>query len=52
MDDPSSEKVGKYIETLGFDANPMTGIKGEFYTTNRVEDLKSLVQEILDERRL
>jgi hypothetical protein len=52
MDNPSTEKVREYIEIIGFDANPMTGIKGEFYTTNRIEDLKSLVKEILEERMM
>jgi hypothetical protein len=48
----SQEEAIRIIEQHGFDFKTVKGIPGNFYTTNREEDLKLLCQEIIDERIL
>lgn len=38
------------ISDSGKSLNPMSGIEGTFYTTNREADLMTLVREIVRER--
>ena len=54
---PTDENARKYLTSLGeklkgdsFTLNPMSGIEGNFYTTNRKEDLISLCKELIREK--
>ena len=42
--------VRDLIIKLGYSLNRMSGVKGEYYTTNREEDLLELAREIILER--
>ena len=46
MVNPTNEKVAKTLEELGYKVNNTRGVKGEFYTTNRKEDLLTLAKEV------
>jgi hypothetical protein len=50
LDNPTNERVRDRIIDMGYDLNPMKGVKGEFYTTDRFGDLASLAKEIIAER--
>jgi len=52
MINPTNEKVRDAIVSLGYDLNSMKGVKGTFYTTDRLRDLKAAVAEILILRHL
>lgn len=50
INNPTNETVRDLIVSLGYDLNPMKSVPGEFYTTDRMNDLKTLIREILYER--
>lgn len=54
LDNPTTtitnELVVKDLARRGYIIFNTKGIKGEFYTTNRYEDLMIAVQEVIDER--
>lgn len=52
IENPTNETVRDMILEMGYDLNPMKGIEGKYYTTNRLEDLKNLVMEILKDRTM
>ena len=52
LDNPTNKKVKDKITELGYDINPMKGIRGKYYTKNRILDLKALAVEIIQERLL
>jgi len=47
----SHEKVWGTLHLLGYNVNNTRGIKGEFYTTNRLEDLMAAAREVLEEKQ-
>lgn len=51
MGDPSHEKVFEVLTNMGLKVYNTRGIVGEFYTTNRKEDLLEAAKEVLDEKR-
>jgi hypothetical protein len=51
MDDPSHEKVFNLLTEMGYKVYNTRGIKGSFYTTNRLEDLIIAAKEVLEEKR-
>ncbi len=48
--EPTHNIVFDFLTKLGFKVYNTRGIKGEFYTTNRKEDLKIALGEVLHER--
>ena len=50
MAEPTNEKVQNLLRSYGLKINNTRGIEGEFYTTNRLEDLRLAAQEVLLER--
>lgn len=46
----SDKRCKELIDACQVDRNCMSGIQGEYYTTNREQDLKKLIVEILYER--
>lgn len=48
--EPSHEKVYDTIIELGYKIYNTRGIVGQFYTTNRKEDLLKAAQEVLEEK--
>lgn len=51
IENPTHEKVYKSLIDLGYKVYNTRGIKGEFYTTNRKEDLLIAAKEVLEERK-
>ena len=51
MDAPSHQLVFDILTTLGYKVYNTRGIKGEFYTTNRKEDLIIAAKEVLLEKK-
>lgn len=47
----SHETVWGTLHLLGYNVNNTRGIKGEFYTTNRLEDLLAAAREVLEEKQ-
>ena len=50
MSDPSHEKVFEVLTNMGLKVYNTRGISGEFYTTNRKEDLLEAAKEVLQEK--
>jgi hypothetical protein len=50
MIDPSHEKVFQALTTMGYNVYNTRGIPGEFYTTDRLEDLLEAAKEVLQEK--
>jgi hypothetical protein len=50
MPDPSHDKVFAELTKLGYKVYNTRGIAGEFYTTNRKEDLLEAAREVLQEK--
>lgn len=50
MIEPTHDKVFGYLTLLGYSVYNTRGIKGEFYTTNRKEDLLEAAKEVLQEK--
>jgi hypothetical protein len=50
MIDPSHEKVFNILTEMGYKVYNTRGIPGEFYTTNRLEDLLTAAKEVLQEK--
>lgn len=47
---PTHESVFELLDNLGYKVYNTRGIKGEFYTTNRKEDLMIAAKEVLQEK--
>jgi len=52
MSEPSHDKVFNLLTNMGYKVYNTRGIKGEFYTTNRKEDLLQAAKEVLREKQL
>lgn len=50
--EPTHEKVFFTLTNLGYKVYNTRGIKGEFYTNNRKEDLLIAAKEVLEEKRI
>lgn len=50
MENPTHEKVFAALKSMGYKINNTRGIIGDFYTTNRKEDLLTAAQEVLQEK--
>lgn len=50
MEKPTHEMVHGRLLLLGFEVYNTRGIEGEFYTTNRAEDLLEAAKEVLQEK--
>lgn len=50
MGDPSHEKVFEVLTNMGLKVYNTRGIVGDFYTTNRKEDLLEAAKEVLQEK--
>lgn len=50
MTEPSHDKVFEELTKLGFKVYNTRGIVGDFYTTNRYEDLIEAAREVLNEK--
>jgi hypothetical protein len=50
IENPTHEKVFCELSRMGYQIYNTRGIKGEFYTTDRLRDLKSAAEEVLAER--
>jgi hypothetical protein len=50
MENPSHEKVFDELTSRGYKVYNTRGIKGEFYTKNRQEDLLKAAEEVLYEK--
>jgi hypothetical protein len=51
MLEPSHDKVFQVLNELGFKVYNTRGIAGEFYTTNRYQDLLQATKEVIEERQ-
>jgi|SRR5580698_5588604 hypothetical protein len=51
MPEPSHDKVFQTLTSMGLNVYNTRGIPGEFYTTNRLEDLLTAVKEVLQEKK-
>ena len=51
MENPSHEKVFNLLTEMGYKVYNTRGIKGSFYTDNRLEDLIIAAKEVLEEKR-
>lgn len=49
--EPTHDKIFNHLTKLGYQVYNTRGIKGEFYTTNRKEDLIIAAKEVLEEKR-
>lgn len=49
--EPTHEKVFEMLETLGYNVYNTRDIEGEFYTSNRKEDLIIAAKEVLAEKK-
>lgn len=47
---PTHDKVFQHLTDLGYKVYNTRGITGEFYTTNRLEDLLEAAHEVLQEK--
>ncbi len=47
---PSHDKVFGYLTLLGYKVNNTKGVKGNFYTNNRLQDLLEAAQEVIKEK--
>lgn len=50
MADPSHEKVFTVLQIMGYVVNNTRGVQGDFYTTNRKDDLLLAASEVLAEK--
>lgn len=50
MPEPTHEKVYNELIRLGYKVYNTRGIKGDFYTTNRLADLLEAASEVLEEK--
>jgi len=50
MNEPTHDKVFGFLTLLGYKVYNTRGIEGEFYTTNRAQDLLEAAQEVLQEK--
>ncbi len=50
MVNPTHESVFEMLDSLGYSVYNTRGIKGNFYTTNRKEDLLEAAKEVLKEK--
>lgn len=50
MINPTHEKVFETLTSMGYSVYNTRGISGEFYTTNRKEDLLEAAKEVLQEK--
>jgi hypothetical protein len=50
MVEPTNEKVFTALEERGFKINNTKGVEGEFYTTNRLADLRIAALEVIKEK--
>lgn len=50
ISNPTHEKVFEKLTNMGYRVYNTRGIKGEFYTTNRLEDLLQAAKEVLQEK--
>lgn len=50
MLEPSHDKVFQALTDLGYNVYNTRGIPGDFYTTNRLEDLLEAAKEVLQEK--
>jgi hypothetical protein len=50
MENPTHDKVFNHLTNLGYSVYNTRGIKGEFYTSNRFEDLITAAKEVLEEK--
>lgn len=50
MPEPSHDKVFQALTDMGYNVYNTRGIPGDFYTTNRLEDLLQAAKEILQEK--
>lgn len=50
MDNPTHDKVFNHLTSLGYSVYNTRGIKGEFYTSNRLNDLLEAAREVLEEK--
>lgn len=50
MENPDHNKVYEKLTSLGYKVNNTRGIEGEFYTSNRKEDLLKAAYEVLEEK--
>ena len=48
---PTHDKVFQHLTTLGYKVYNTRGISGDFYTTNRKEDLIIAANEVLQEKQ-
>lgn len=48
---PTHQKVFNILTDMGYNVYNTRGIPGEFYTTNRKEDLLEAAQEVLQEKK-
>ena len=51
IEDPTHEKVFNALQDMNYRIYNTRGIKGEFYTTNRKEDLLEATKEVLKEKK-
>lgn len=50
MINPTHDKVFETLTSMGYNVYNTRGIPGEFYTTNRLEDLLEAAREVLQEK--
>jgi hypothetical protein len=50
MTEPTHDKVFNTLTEMGYSIYNTRGIPGEFYTTNRLEDLLTAAKEVLQEK--
>ena len=50
MPEPSHDKVFQALTDMGYNVYNTRGLPGEFYTTNRLEDLLTAAKEVLQEK--
>lgn len=50
MENPSHEKVFNLLTEMGYKVYNTRGIKGDFYTTNRLNDLLEAANDVLQEK--
>lgn len=51
MEEPSHDKIFGHLTSLGYSVYNTRGIAGEFYTTNRKQDLLEAAREVLQEKQ-
>lgn len=51
VNEPTHDKVFGFLHLLGYKIFNTRGIAGEFYTTNRKEDLLEAAREVLQEKQ-